>query len=81
MNKRRTDYYRTLLETCGMGLEDRLNVKAGTLSGGQRQALALILANMTDIELLILDEHTAALDPKSSETVMRITDKLVKENR
>lgn len=68
VNKRRTDYYRTLLETCGMGLEDRLNVKAGTLSGGQRQALALILANMTDIELLILDEHTAALDPKSSET-------------
>ena len=51
VNKRRTDYYRTLLETCGMGLEDRLNVKAGTLSGGQRQALALILANMTDIEL------------------------------
>ncbi len=51
-------------------------MKAGTLSGGQRQALALILANMTDIELLILDEHTAALDPKSSETVMRITDKL-----
>ena len=50
VNKRRTDYYRTLLETCGMGLEDRLNVKAGTLSGGQRQALALILANMTDIE-------------------------------
>ena len=81
VNKRRTDYYRTLLETCGMGLEDRLNVKAGTLSGGQRQALALILANMTDIELLILDEHTAALDPKSSETVMRITDKLVKEKQ
>ena len=62
-------------------MEDRLNVKAGTLSGGQRQALALILANMTDIELLILDEHTAALDPKSSETVMRITDKLVKEKQ
>ena len=81
VNKRRTDYYRTLLETCGMGLEDRLNVKAGTLSGGQRQALALILAKMTDIELLILDEHTAALDPKSSETVMRITDKLVKEKQ
>jgi len=81
VNKRRMDYYRTLLETCGMGLEDRLNVKAGTLSGGQRQALALILANMTDIELLILDEHTAALDPKSSETVMRITDKLVKEKQ
>jgi putative ABC transport system ATP-binding protein len=81
VNKRRTDYYRTLLETCGMGLEDRLNVKAGTLSGGQRQALALILANMTDIELLILDEHTAALDPKSSETVMRITDQIVKEKQ
>lgn len=79
VNKRRVDYYRSLLETCGMGLEDRLNTSVGSLSGGQRQALALVIANMTDIELLILDEHTAALDPKSSETVMELTDKLVKE--
>ena len=77
VNKKRIEYYRTLLEECGMGLENRLNTPAGSLSGGQRQALALVIANMTDIELLILDEHTAALDPKSSETVMRLTDKLV----
>ncbi len=79
VNKRREDYYRTLLEDCGMGLENRLGVKVGTLSGGQRQALALVIGNMTDIRLLILDEHTAALDPKSSETIMCLTDKLVKE--
>lgn len=79
VNRRRLDYYRTLLEECGMGLENRLNVPTGTLSGGQRQALALVIANMTDIRLLVLDEHTAALDPKSSETVMRLTDKLVRE--
>lgn len=63
-----------------MGLEDRLGVQVGTLSGGQRQALALIIANMTNIKLLILDEHIAALDPKSSERVMMLTDKLVKAN-
>lgn len=79
VNKRRMDYYRSLLETCGMGLEDRIHIPVRSLSGGQRQALALVIANMTDIELLILDEHTAALDPKSSETVMELTDKLVKE--
>lgn len=79
INRKRIDFYRSLLEPCGMGLENRLNVQAGTLSGGQRQALALVIAGMTDIELLILDEHTAALDPKSSETVMRLTDQLVKE--
>ena len=62
-----------------MGLEDRMNVKVGNLSGGQRQAIALVIAGMTDIDLLILDEHTAALDPKSSETIMEITDKIVRE--
>ena len=68
-----------LLESCGMGLENRMGVLAGSLSGGQRQALALIIATMADIDLLILDEHTAALDPKSSETLMKITEKVVKE--
>ena len=79
VNKKRMDYYKSLLETCGMGLENRLNVPVGNLSGGQRQAAALIIASMTDIDLLVLDEHTAALDPKSSETLMEITDKVVKE--
>lgn len=77
VNRRRADAYRTLLEECGMGLENRMGTQVGSLSGGQRQALALVIANMTDIDLLILDEHTAALDPRSSETIMRLTDKLV----
>ncbi|MGN0598430.1 MAG: ABC transporter ATP-binding protein [Oscillospiraceae bacterium] len=81
INKKRVDYYKTLLEQCGMGLENRMGVKVGSLSGGQRQALALIIATMTDIKMLILDEHTAALDPKSSETLMKITDKIVKEKQ
>lgn len=79
VNTSRVEYYKELLSSCGMGLENRMGVLAGSLSGGQRQALALIIATMSDIDLLILDEHTAALDPKSSETLMRITDKVVKE--
>lgn len=79
VSKKRVDHYKSLLETCGMGLENRMNVPVGNLSGGQRQAIALIIAAMTDIDLLVLDEHTAALDPKSSETLMEITDKVVKE--
>lgn len=79
INKKRTDYYKTLLEECNMGLENRLDVQVGSLSGGQRQALALVIANMSDIDILILDEHTAALDPKSSERIMQLTDMFVKE--
>lgn len=79
VNPKRIDYYRSLLEECEMGLENRLNAKVGVLSGGQRQALALVIANMTSPDLLILDEHTAALDPKSSETVMGLTDKFVRK--
>ena len=79
VNKKRSDYYKSLLEECSLGLENRMNIPVGSLSGGQRQALALVIANMTDIELLILDEHTAALDPKSSENIMELTNKLVKE--
>ena len=77
INKKQLDRYRTLLESCGLGLENRLNTKVGSLSGGQRQAMALVIANMADIRLLILDEHTAALDPKSSDTVMQLTDRFV----
>lgn len=79
INKQRLEYYRQLLADCDMGLENRMNVKVGSLSGGQRQALALVLANMSDIQMLVLDEHTAALDPKSSETIMKLTDKIVKK--
>ncbi len=80
VNKKRLDYYKSLLEQCNMGLENRVNAKVGTLSGGQRQALALVIANMTKLKLLILDEHTAALDPKSSEIVMGITQDMVEKN-
>ena len=73
VNKKRIDYYKALLEQCDMGLENRLGVQVGTLSGGQRQALALVIANMSNVELLILDEHIAALDPKSSDRVMELT--------
>ncbi len=81
VNKHHEERFRTLLESCGMGLENRMGVLAGSLSGGQRQALALIIATMTDIDLLILDEHTAALDPKSSEILMQITQKVVSEKK
>lgn len=81
VNPKRIDYYRTLLEECEMGLENRLSTQVGSLSGGQRQALALVIANMTDLDMLILDEHTAALDPKSSETVMHLTDKFVHKSK
>lgn len=80
VSKKRIDYFKTLLEKTNMGLENRLNVQVGTLSGGQRQALALVIANMSDIDLLILDEHTAALDPKSSETIMQLTDRFIRES-
>lgn len=81
INKKRLDYYRSLLEECELGLENRMGVPVENLSGGQRQALALVIANMAQIKLLILDEHTAALDPKSSEIIMRLTDKFIKKSR
>ncbi|MEY8354811.1 ATP-binding cassette domain-containing protein [Lachnospiraceae bacterium 54-53] len=78
-NKQRIQYYREQLRSLGLGLEDKLNVKVGVLSGGQRQAMALLMSTMTPIEFLILDEHTAALDPKTAEIIMELTDKIVKE--
>jgi len=81
ISNKRIDYYKELLSQCNMGLESRLNIKVDSLSGGQRQAIALVIAGMTKIKLLILDEHTAALDPKSSETIMYLTDKLVRESK
>ncbi len=78
-NRQRLDYYRESLSALGLGLEDKMDVKVGVLSGGQRQAMALLMSTMTPIEFLILDEHTAALDPKTAETIMALTDKVVKE--
>lgn len=78
-NKSRIEYYREQLSQLGLGLEDKMDVKVGALSGGQRQAMALLMSTMTPIEFLILDEHTAALDPKTAELIMELTDKIVKE--
>jgi len=81
VNRKRIDFYRSQLELLKMGLEDKLNLEVGNLSGGQRQALALLISTMVPIDLLILDEHTAALDPRSSETVMELTNRIVLEKR
>ena len=72
--------YRKLLETLGLGLETRLSAKVGTLSGGQRQALTLLMATLQKPQLLLLDEHTAALDPRTAAKVMELTERIVKEN-
>lgn len=72
--------YRERLAMLGLGLENRLASKVGLLSGGQRQALTLLMATLKKPELLLLDEHTAALDPKTAAKVLEITDKLVTEN-
>ena len=71
----------TLVESLGLGLEDKMNVPVGLLSGGQRQALALLMSTMTPIDLLLLDEHTAALDPKTAEVIMALTDEIVRKQR
>ena len=81
VNKHRIEYYRELLRPLNLGLEDKMHVKVGSLSGGQRQAMALLMSTMTPIEFLILDEHTAALDPKTAEIIMELTDKIVKEKK
>ncbi len=78
-DKKRVEFYRESLRALNLGLEDKLNVPVGSLSGGQRQAMALLMATMTPIEFLILDEHTAALDPKTAELIMQLTDQVVKE--
>ena len=73
--------YRRKLTELGLGLENRLTAKAGTLSGGQRQALTLLMATLQKPRLLLLDEHTAALDPKTASVVMSITERIVLEER
>ena len=79
VNRRRVADYREQLAGLGLGLEDKLDVRMGALSGGQRQAVALLMATMTPLRFLILDEHTAALDPKTAEVIMVLTDKVVRE--
>ncbi len=78
-NKEREEF-RELLKELELGLENRLSTKVGLLSGGQRQALTLLMATMKKPQLLLLDEHTAALDPKTAAKVLELTDKLIRED-
>jgi len=80
INRKEREFFCTQLQTLGLGLESRLDTKAGTLSGGQRQALTLLMATIRKPHILLLDEHTAALDPKTAKIVLEITNKVVKEN-
>lgn len=81
IKKAEREQYKELLATLGLGLETRLTTKVGLLSGGQRQAITLLMATLERPKLLLLDEHTAALDPKTAAKVLEITDQLVNENK
>lgn len=80
ITKAERDEYRELLKTLGLGLEDRLTSKVGLLSGGQRQALTLLMATLIKPKLLLLDEHTAALDPKTAAKVLDATDRIISKD-
>lgn len=74
------EFFKERLAKLNLGLEDRAKTKVGLLSGGQRQALTLLMATLVTPKLLLLDEHTAALDPKTADTIMRVTDEMVREH-
>ena len=80
VTKQEREMYREKLKDLGLGLEDRLQVKVGLLSGGQRQALTLLMASLRKPKLLLLDEHTAALDPATAAKVLELSDQIVSEN-
>ena len=75
------EFYREKLATLGLGLEDRLTAKVGLLSGGQRQALTLLMASLQTPKLLLFDEHTAALDPATAQKVLELSDRIISENK
>ncbi len=81
IRKSRIKDYQELLRELNLGLENKMDTQVGSLSGGQRQALALVMSTMTPVDFLILDEHTAALDPKTAEMVMELTDRIVREKK
>ncbi len=81
VRKAEREEYKKLLATLELGLEDRLSTKVGLLSGGQRQALTLLMATLNRPKLLLLDEHTAALDPKTAAKVLALTDQIVNKNK
>lgn len=81
VKKSEKEFYREKLADLDLGLEDRLTSKVGLLSGGQRQALTLLMASLKTPKVLLLDEHTAALDPKTAAKVLELTDRIVNENK
>ena len=81
VSKKREAFFKEQLSALQLGLEDKLHVKMGALSGGQRQALALLMATLSPLDFLILDEHTAALDPHTAEIIMQLTDRVVREKK
>jgi putative ABC transport system ATP-binding protein len=80
ITKAEREKYRELLKVLNLGLEDRLTTKVGLLSGGQRQAITLLMASIEKPKVLLLDEHTAALDPKTAAKVLEISDRIIEEN-
>lgn len=81
VTKKRREIYRSALEMLSLGLENRLNAKVGLLSGGERQALSLLMATFTQPSILLLDEHTAALDPSRAELITKLTKQLVEKDQ
>lgn len=81
VTKKRRDDFREVLESLHLGLENRLNAKVGLLSGGERQALSLLMATFTEPSILLLDEHTAALDPSRAELITNLTKEIVAKYR
>ena len=81
ITKKEREEFRELLKTLDLGLEDRMSSKVGLLSGGQRQALTLLMATLKKPDILLLDEHTAALDPKTAAKVLELSDRIIAENR
>lgn len=81
LNRQRRELFREKLSLLGLGLENRLTDQMGRLSGGQRQAVSLLMASLQPSSILLLDEHTAALDPKITAFVMELTDKIVREQK
>ncbi|HLS23090.1 MAG TPA: ABC transporter ATP-binding protein [Pseudogracilibacillus sp.] len=79
VNRKRRELFREHLRTLNLGLEDRLNAKVGLLSGGERQALSLLMATFTEPDILLLDEHTAALDPARAELITELTTEIVEK--
>lgn len=81
ITRQEREMYRERLKILGLGLEDRMTSKVGLLSGGQRQAITLLMATLKNPRLLLLDEHTAALDPKTAAKVLELSEKIVQQNQ